>query len=60
VLFQQLQDDGRQHSRHVRADRVRGQRRRGNMVVRPVGLIVLPSSNGRRPVRSSYSTMPRL
>ena len=42
VLFQQLQDDGRQHSRHVRADRVRGQRRRGNMVVRPVGLLVLP------------------
>ena len=42
MLLQQLQDDGRQHSRHVRAYHIRGQRRRGNMVMRPVGPIVLP------------------
>ena len=41
VLLQQLQDDGRQHPRHVRAYRVRGQRRRGDVVMRPVGLVVL-------------------
>ena len=40
MLFQQLEEDGREHSRHVRAYHVRGQRLRGNMVVRPVGLIV--------------------
>ncbi len=40
ILLQQLKDNGRQHAGYVRAHPTRRKRFRGNVIMRPVGLVI--------------------